>query len=419
MVNTFFTERCSESSTTSRAYTETFEKSARNLDTQRLHKQCLEAYQILNILYQFNLLLVSSTSEKIQKEMERNQPSHPSTAGWSLKREIEKSIVRAELTKHMRALYLAGDTRFVSLPSSSHSSPKYELIHKDEIGHKVTPKDLIECSECSNLFDERKVLDADQYSTATCGHTSPLIFHLLTPPKRNALGAKHFTPLSGDYAHPRYPKRKPYSIMRKRIYPKGTDIVSSGFGQHPISKMWIGYETSLFHYINAHIAALEERGRSIRLSHVELFDRLRFLSDERANTSPEHITPWWITHTDSVMMSHRASLIRKELRSLVGEKVGEKAAKSAKEQRVSNFPPQRPLPDGFTLLPSKEEKGWYLSNPSIVNTEVLKWIPYGYVWTTSLKLTASQMERSLSSNSPSWDICAKPQFYDPSFLERV
>lgn len=117
-------------------------------------------------------------------------------------------------------------------------------------------------------------------------------------------------------------------------------IFSLGFSQHAIVKMWIGYEQSLKEYINAHIDSYctkkKKNGEncSIKIKKFEL---------------PEFILhPWWLVYFDGVVLSHRASLLRKEY--------------------------------------YRKESIHYFSNPDFTKIPD-EWKKSGYVWTGSLKNT--------------------------------
>lgn len=330
--------------------------SARQLDTKRLQKQCLEAYQILHILFQFQLLLHSTNSLWRLKTI---APKHYLCGGWTLTKEIERGYKRTELLKKTRHDYISSSSRFVKILSSDD-----ELLYRptpiEEVPYLISNTDVIECRECNTFV---KLND--------CSHPH-LHFHFLSPPK--GLGSQFFIKLEGSI---RYPKRVVYEIDRR--YVCDTEIVTMGFSQHAAVKMWVGYETSLFNYIIAHITVLEERGRTINLKHRSLYDSLPFKSSEE-------VKPWWVTHHTSVFMSHRASLIRKEL---------------------SQFPHSR----------SFDSVKKYIDNPLIVDEEVIKWLPHGYVWPNSLKLMTPG--RFLTSSFPSAEVCSPPQHYDIRYTTLV
>jgi hypothetical protein len=330
--------------------------SARQLDTKRLQKQCLEAYQILHILFQFQLLLHSTKSLWKFKTI---APKHYLCGGWLLKKEIERGYKRTELLKKTRHDYLSSSSRFVKIPSLD-DDLLYRPTHINDVPYLISNTDVVECRDCDTFV---KLND--------CCHPH-LHFHFLSPPK--GLGSQFFTKCG---VSKRYPKRVVYSIKRKNVC--DTEIVTMGFSQHAAVKMWVGYETSLFNYIVAHITALEERGRTINLKHRPLYDSLPI-------KSLEEVKPWWVTHHTSVFMSHRASLIRKEL---------------------SQFPPSRPTEDILR----------YIDNPLIVDEEVIKWLPHGYVWPNSLKLMTPG--KFLTSSFPSDDVCSPPQHYEPRFTTLV
>lgn len=350
-------------------------KSARELDTKRLQKQCLEAYQILHILYQFQLILYHlGRLDDLSKIM-------PAKYG-ELRSEMDKSRERSDLIKRIRSDYLAEKKILVKFEDDY----DYCVMHKEDLPYKVKENDIIECTECSNEKAKQTFQSyEDICDIEKCGHDSPLIFFLLADPKNS--GSRFFK-FTGEKCL-RYAKRVGYSIPRDKVCSKNTEMILTGFGQHAIVKMWVGYEQSLYEYITLHLIALEERGIKMRLKHNEVIQKM-FIKVDHV------IKPWWITSHRSVILSHRASLLRKELKNM---------------PKSGIFPPQRIAKPHLSSLSKR-----YIDNPSFVNAKVLEWIPFGYVWTNSLKLSSLQF---LNATFPSWDVCAKPQHYEVRYKDSI
>lgn len=343
--------------------------SARQLDTQRLQKQCLEAYQILVILFQFQLILHSN--EKID-EFARMVPRNPSDNTWNLHKEIEKSYRRADLLKKIACEYRRSKIRYVRYPAAEGSDAiLYNPIATSLIPYRVKKDDVIECVECGGFISHDKLFAEED----GCTHLHLTFFFLVKP---KGIDANHFTPIGVKSS--RHPKRNGYSISRFDVCRADTEIVGMGYAHHPIVRMWVGYESSLYEYLTAHLTALEERGRSLNVGHKSFFDRIPLKT--------EPIKPWWISHHHSVIMSHRASLLRKELYA---------------------FPPKR-----HTLSAGDPPK--YIDNPLIATEDVVEWLPHGYVWTIIPLMTPAKF---LSSVFPSKEICSPPQHYEPRFTDAV
>ena len=357
-----------------------FLKSARSLDKKRLQKQCLEAYQILNILFQFQLVLYHLGK---LGDLEKIMPTH----FGDLRYEIEKSYRRSNLCKKLRADYLAKKKILVKYDhvEVDRDTSDYLVIHKDDLPYKVRERDILECEDCSSENACQTFMTYEEIMEK-CPHSCNLTFHLASCPAGS--GTKFFTATGGGST--RYSKRSAFSIPRDKVCSKNTEIALMGFGQHAIVKMWFGYESSLYDYISAHLIVLEERGITMELKHDEVIGKM-FLKSELP------IKPWWITHHRSVILSHRASLLRKELKD---------------KPTLGVWPPIRTAKPHLASLGDK-----YQDNPSFVNEKVLKWLPYGYVWVNSLNFTtASQF---LNAEFPSWETCAKPQNYDVRYTSYI
>lgn len=107
--------------------------------------------------------------------------------------------------------------------------------------------------------------------------------------------------------HVTYKKKNITCTIPKKdaiLVDRGEYLINLGFSQHPICKMWFGYEKSLKLYINSHIAEFCTRRKkdgSFCNTSIPLF------------TIKGTIThPWW-RDFKGLYMSHRASLLRKEI----------------------------------------------------------------------------------------------------------
>jgi len=112
---------------------------------------------------------------------------------------------------------------------------------------------------------------------------------------------------------------------------QGERVLSLGYFQHPIHRMWIGYENALAHYIHVLKQEFLSRGHKTIVSVRYDSERIFY--------------PWW-TMCKHVQLTHRASLIRKET--------------------------------------SREEKEWYSRRPDFDRKVLSNYLDLGYIWTCNL-----------------------------------
>lgn len=278
-----------------------YKKSAESLDISRLRKQCVEAKQILNILLSFRKLLkLYEFPKELKFKKFDDRTSTPI--------EIQCSFLeRISIIKKIRKIYLDLDFRFAKINNIIYKFPKNKLPFR------LYSKDKYEIIEDCVIVESKKNIN---YSERV--------------------------------------DNKTYKIPRDKIILPGDELYTLGFSQHAIVKMWIGYEDSLKMYINKHIDAycsrFKKNGESCSIS-------------IKKYTLPEKIQhPWWLVFTNAVVMSHRASLLRKE--------------------------------------PSH-----YSKNKDFTDIDDV-WKTHGYVWTGSLKNEKSILDLLDGKNIPK-DICAE------------
>lgn len=92
-----------------------------------------------------------------------------------------------------------------------------------------------------------------------------------------------------------------YEFDRSDVLIKGDRIIKLSWINHPMAKMWIGYENALALYINDHLTVYSDRNKG----------KVMNIARREVKYPVDH--PWWITHTDKVILSHRAALLRKEI----------------------------------------------------------------------------------------------------------
>ncbi len=121
------------------------------------------------------------------------------------------------------------------------------------------------------------------------------------------------------------------SNERSYAIEKGTEV-KSGWYSHPMTRMWVGYETALRHYINLCITEWIERGYN---NNMPLFP-----------IDGDVTYPWWVD-CESLHKSHCGALLRKEA--------------------------------------VREEPDWYWKNPAISFVAETEWYwRRGYLWISNL-----------------------------------
>ena len=310
MVNTFITSYKENPEGSKTRYAPDYESSANSLDLFRLRKQCVEGYQILRILEHIHHIVFLEGWDKLIK-VEKDENLLPA--------EIQaiRYLKRVDWIKNTRKKYLNLPYRYCIIDGIISKCDKDKLPYRinksvdrwkkyDEENILIWVKDLdlkkkfMQFSEKIDIFSEKN----------------------------------------------RFKKRTPFLFPRNKVILPEDNLYTLGFSQHPIVKMWIGYEDSLRQYINAHIKEYcshkTKKGDKCTMNiNISPFE----------NSLDKIIHPWWITQYNGVILSHRASLLRKE------------------KQR--------------------KEKEWYWKNPLF--TSIPKnYLNNGYIWTGSFDESSSK-----------------------------
>lgn len=230
-----------------------YSKSARRLDISRLRKQCIEAKQILNILEQILHIV----------DLE----------GWEP--QPDKYIPRIHWIKQIRRKYLDLDYRYV------YQNNRIVKVNVSSLPYKI------------DRSTGRFTVNSD--GTVTVWSKRPLSLHTLSTPDFSSYDMSEGKRLY---------HRKPFLFKRENVALPTDTIYTLGFSQHAAVKMWVGYEDSLREYINAHIK--------------EYCSRKTFSGKQCSICIPlckysksKYPHPWWLHYKD-IILSHRASLLRKE-----------------------------------------------------------------------------------------------------------
>lgn len=276
-----------------------YSKSASYLDFLRLNKQITEACQILNILHDLRSIAKHYDLEKFPTNRKENL-SPEETASLFLK--------RATWVKSVRATYLHQSTR---------------LIRRG-----------VELEEVS--FSESK-----KYIRAFPGHYKIV----------------EDTVIITFYDRKRGKTEKECDLNRVLFAEQNERIITLGFSQHAIIRMWIGYEISLKQYINSHIDEWCTRKRKD--------GTLCRTNREKFDLPYEDVpSPWWRSYK-GVYLSHRASLLRKEV--------------------------------------ARKEEPWYVDHKlfsSVYNGKEKKWMDRGYAWPSNYSQELIENLLTGNENSP-------------------
>jgi hypothetical protein len=261
MVNTFVTSQ-------------ELKKSARNLDLQRLRKQCVEAYQILNILQQLH---------KISKELEweKSKSVTKEETTYDIDRQVELYLKRVEWVKKTRRDYLKLDFRFIE------GSNKLSKIKTE----KLSTMFQLQSNDLYKIENDFVYLWVSK-SNKSC---------LKKLDKLKLLSIDYIPYVDENGKTKRLRNREVYKIKLQHVLFPNDKVYKLGFSQHAVVKMWIGYETALKYYINVHIKEYLKRGKNYKMN-LPRYE----INKEKL------VLPWWIKNTKLVIYSHRASLLRKE-----------------------------------------------------------------------------------------------------------
>jgi hypothetical protein len=230
MVNTFVTFRKKLVIGDRVRYYPDYDRTAKTLDLIRLKKQCLEAWQILNILTRIRQIA----------EWEGWEPCPDTISTRDIPAYVLNYTARVEWLKSTRQRYL---------------KLKYRYAIQNNTLKKISVDSL--------PIQLRK--------------------------------------------YDKYIVKKQYVVFKSKVYPIDrvafpTDVIYTlGFSQHAAPKMWIGHEDSLRHYINTCMKHYTSRSGfvlDIPTYNVPYFYKCHH--------------PWWITHYRDIILTHRASLMRKK-----------------------------------------------------------------------------------------------------------
>lgn len=289
-------------------------KSAKNLDIERLFKQIVEAKQILDILNQIRLVA--------------------DYFDWGYydivnldELELSSYDVISNYLDRVK-IYLKIKKRYSELP--------IRLFIRDG--------EICEISKKKKIYRINKTVD--KWVDNNDG-TVTIWVNKSTHPRKlvNSRILTHNDEYNLSFGK-RFKSRIPCLFSKDDVcFPEDT-YISLGFGQHAINKMWVGYENSLKEYINSHIDVYltkKKKNGDNRKTSISKYD----LSNEII------IHPWWLTRTNCVVLSHRASLLRKTYTRKDYRKIGE------------------------------EYYRWYRKIPNFEES-CYDWMEFGYIWTGSL-----------------------------------
>jgi hypothetical protein len=186
MVNTFITYQKKNGN----EFIPDYRKTAWSLDKRRLLKQCVEAYQILNILRHLKKVAKLEGWELYSLFNDGSANSSPKNIYFTF-------LERVEWSQTIRKKYLGLDYRYAKINGKIQKFPKNKLPIKIKDGtFKIE-------NNCGTIISTITILKTGQ------------------------------------------------KFSRNDVILPGDEIYTLGFSQHAIVKMWIGYEESLKDYINS------------------------------------------------------------------------------------------------------------------------------------------------------------------------
>lgn len=325
MVNTFITNK-------------DYSISAKNLDLTRLRKEIVEAYQIERILQGYKIIckygkeLIGIDFGDFPPEVneeELNFSIYDQAKYFHCRGEWMKMARKAYHSQPLRIYFINGKygvVNITALPFVIQRGTAYGIMNEG-----LTPdEDFTKRSRSSGSNQEKVVV----WSKDAYDH--PLRIGVLTKEETKKL-------------FPEFSKKKLPAVIFKRsdvvISEKGDLILVQGFDSHAIVKMWIGYHDSLKDYINAHIKEYcsRETTKGVKCNIAIKPYAIHYPINGLMSSGP--IKPWWIENFDGVIISHKASLLRKER--------------------------------------AREEQRWYWDNPSFTSIPEIYINELGYIWPNS------------------------------------
>lgn len=103
--------------------------------------------------------------------------------------------------------------------------------------------------------------------------------------------------------------RKALLLAANRWVPNSWIVYGKGHCYHPACLMWVGYERALMRYMTVMHTTYQLRYPQYEISPLEYYVRVPACEAEHLPESDA--SPWWYTSDSPVILSHRASLLRK------------------------------------------------------------------------------------------------------------
>jgi len=283
--------------------------SAERLDTARLRKQVVEAFQIYKALYQAERIAEMRAMDPL--------PAGAETAG-------KLYAARLAWLKRVVAAYNASSHRYVIIDGV------LEERHRSEMPLKIHNADISGSTPFLQTNDDGSIvvwLKMSFFGRVRLPKGSKPTSRLCTLSEINTKlprGAEivasldpHFCrrdcgDLSRGAACVARGSRIGVLLPRSQIALPDDIVFTLGYVNHTASRMWVGCLRSLQKYIDAHRDVYERRmraekganGYTVRLAG---YDAIR---QPPAAAPPEH--PWWVTDTSAVVATHFSSLLAKD-----------------------------------------------------------------------------------------------------------
>jgi hypothetical protein len=231
--------------------TEDYHQSAQTLDDLRLKKQCVEAYQLLNVLDDLHLV-----ANKL------HLPTCPAVNTQNLIQQEQWVKLVWNEYKRINYYYYFCDRKLMKCDRST----EFFTIDKTYVLDKH--------------FFINKRFDGEDGEDEVTVLISPADYRKCFDPNYRGRSRVERTFLRGDIL----------------IKDHGDRLIKLGYANHPAARMWLTYEESLIAYLNAHLDEYYRRnGKDMNIPRYRVKDEVR---------------PWWIKR--DLLLSHQASLIRKQ-----------------------------------------------------------------------------------------------------------
>jgi len=311
MVNTFLTY-----SPDSNGY----RKSAASLDIQRLRKQCVEAKQICDIIeliyFLSDYMSIIPPDKILTSDLESSIRQHYEFIKWgthiidsyhaqpyyiayingqyvNVDKKRPPYVIKSEkyvVYDNGIVMIWPGKSKKQSIQSIEYDYRLYDFTNAPKQNHNLYPQIFPYVSNIAQMY----ILTLYDIHICNHEHLRDIIENWSVISLEKQLIYDHISSIIDD----------PIVLYRNDVVLPIDKIYKAGFSKHPAVYMWIGYEGSLCQYINDHI--------DIYLTYPTKTGKKRTMSINKYDIPAIIFHPWW-SQIGAVIVSHRCSLLRKEI----------------------------------------------------------------------------------------------------------